>query len=124
MARSWLSEPVVNVRPQTWLIASMALIGGLMPSIAEAPDLTNVGRKTSTVVTDERLRLDWPVRIEEQLVRVDAARTPPDQARTMAQHRSVRRRYARDDAESVMSRARRFLLGDGEARPEPFPRPR
>ena len=112
------------MRLQAWLIASMALIGGLMPSIAEAPDLTNVNRKTSTVATDERVRLDWSVRIEQQLVRVDAARTPADQGRTMAQHRSVRRRYARDDAESVVSRARRFLLGDGEARPEPFPRPR
>jgi hypothetical protein len=102
----------------------MALIGGLTPSIAEAPDVTNAGPRTSTVATDERVRLDWPVRIEEQLVRVDAARTPADQPRTMAQHRSVRRQYARDNAESVMSRARRIFFGDGEARPEPFPRPR
>ncbi len=113
----------VRVRRRVWLIPSAALVAALLPSMATAPDFPKAGRQNPTVVTDEQVR-QWPVRIEEQLVRVETAGTPEEGPRPVSQRRSVRRRDARDDAESAVSRARRFLLGDGEARPEPFPRPR
>ncbi len=112
----------MSARLRVRLIAATALVGGLLPSIADAPEVPTATLITPAVTTAEAVRIDWPVRIDEQIVRIEAA--APAGERLPARRRTVRHRYARDNADSVMSRARRWFFGDGEARPEPFPRPR
>jgi hypothetical protein len=102
----------MEVPRRLWFLASAALLGALLPSIAEAPNAPATAAPK-----------DESVRIEQQIVRADATITSPE--RPPIPRRSVRRRYARNDADSgVMSRARRLLLGDGATRPEAFPTPR
>ena len=108
-----------------WLVASAALVGWLLASTADAPGAASAPFPTRAGTTDEPARIDRPVRIDEKLVRAEpVAAAQPREHVSAPIRRSVQRRYARDRAESVIARARRLFFGDGEAKPEPFPRPR
>ncbi len=90
-------------------------------------------RAENSALRGEAQRLRSDPRAIEAIARRELGLARPDERVVLfrrpvqlsaVDRRSVRRHYARATPESVISRARRFLLGDGEARPEPSPRPR
>jgi hypothetical protein len=69
------------------------------------------------------LRPQPSVRIDHQLIEVPVPRPPPRPTRRPSFAKSDRSaRHARRPEEALAARARRLIVGDGQYRPEPFPR--
>ena len=116
------TRPVMHRTAGQVAVLALAFIAFLFQG-SHAPATTADSRALQTDTSVPAPISQPPVRITRELIRVPAQRAvaAPRQPRQLVQRRAARDKPRRGD-DSAASWTRRLLIGDGQYRPEPFPR--